>query len=174
MKTLQQETPDSVKRKEQAQGMMHLIEPDRKQMLTFYNHIHSIGADDHILVGDDKKKNRMVLHKWFKTLVINNQRFPRDINIEFVLSEFFEAILQNKIELKGFNLLAHTTAFHNWMDNYENQLRSKWWRKQNPNDRPKAIAPKSEDPEEIDTQQMKKNIKALYGGIPDEFQKYVD
>lgn len=116
----------------------------------------------------------MVLHKWFKTLVINNQRFPRDINIEFVLSEFFEAILQKKVELKGFNLLAHTTAFHNWMDNYENELRSKWWRKQNPNERPKAIAPKSEDPEEIDTEQMKKNIEALYGDVPDEFKKYVE
>lgn len=168
------QTPESIQRKGEAKGLMHLIEPTRRQMLVFYNHLHSIGADDHVLVSDDKKKNRMVLGKWFKTLVINNRRFPGDMDIDFVLSEFFEAILQKKVELKGFNLLAHTTAFHEWFDNYENDLRSKWWMKQNPNQRPKAITPRSEDPKEIDTEQMQKSIEALYGRVPSEFKKYLE
>lgn len=142
-------------------------------MSVIWEHFHSIGADAQV-VSDDKKKNRILLKRWFQTLVINNRRFPMDMDIDFVLSEFFEAILQKKVQIKGFNLLAHTTAFHNWIDNYENELRGKWWRNQNPNDRPKAIAPKSEDPEPIDTEQMERSIRALYGDVPESFKKYVE
>jgi hypothetical protein len=174
LETMSNETPKHIVKKSEADGILEQIQGTKRQFLTIYNHIHSIGADDHVLVGKNKEKNRMILQKWFQTLVIQNQRFPTDIPVDFVLQEFFNAILQKRVELKGFNLLAHMTAFHNWLDSCENELKGKWWRKQNPNQRPKEIAARSEDPEEIDTDQMKESIEALYGKVPENMKKYVE
>ena len=120
----------------------------------------------------------MLFNKWFQTLVIQNDRFPTDIPVEFVLQHFFDTILQQKIELKGFNLLAHMSAFHEYLDNYEHQLRGKWWQCQHPNERPNALperATVSDQEQQQSDEQRAKNLKKMYGAdeVPEHLQKFI-
>lgn len=170
------ETPQHVAKKGEAVGQLHLIKGTRDQLVEVYNHFHSIGADNQVLT-DSKKQNQMILQKWFQTLVMQNRRFPHDLPIDYVLREFFDAILQKQVELKGFNLLAHMTAFHEWIDNFEHSLRSKWFHQQNPQDRPKQITDKGtfdEVQKEQSAQQVSDSIKNMYGDdVPESLQKFV-
>ncbi|MDZ7658051.1 hypothetical protein [Fodinibius sp.] len=138
------ETPAEIETKAEAQGMMHLINPNRRQMAVLFDYVQSIGADKQLLSNhpdEEKKKtrNQAVFQKWFQTLVVQNGRFPRDIPIDFVLQHFAQCVVQNKVDIKGFNLREQVRAFHEYLDNYERELRGKWWQYQNPDQRPKAI-----------------------------------
>lgn len=165
MASFQSETPRTISKKEEAVGHVHLIEAKRSQMMVVYNHLHTIGADKQIL-SEDKDRNRQLLTKWFQTLVIQNQRFPMDIPVVFVLDEFFRAILQQKVALKGFNLLAHMQAFWEWLDGYEHELRGRWWVRQHPKARPRALpesASRSQQEEMESDEQRRKTLEAMYG-----------
>lgn len=177
LKGFQNETPKTIETKEEAHGQLHLIQAKRSQMKTIYNHIHSIGADKQLL-SEKKERNQMLFNKWFQTLVVQNSRFPTDIPVEFVLEEFFDAILQQKVEVKGFNLLAHMSAFHEYLDDYEHELRGKWWRHQNPDQRPNALPERGtvdEAEQQQSDEQRAKMLKRMYGAenVPEHLQKFI-
>lgn len=144
--------------------------------MAIMNHLHSIGADNSVLSEDDDT-NRKILYKWFNVLVLNNGRFPADLPIVFVLDELFNAILQQKVDLKGHNLHAHMQAFHSWIDRYEHGLRSKHWAKMNPNHRPKAIPAKgsfTEEQKQASAEEVSDSIKKMYGeNVPESMEKFV-
>lgn len=173
----QKETARTIQKKSEASGQRHLIEPSRQQLQILINHFHSIGADRQLL-SDDAEKNRALFVKWFQTLVIRNDRFPTDLPVVFVLEEFFEAILQRKVPLKGYNLLTHTSAFHEWIGNFEHQLKATFWHRQHPATRPKALPETgsfSEAAQQQSAEQRKKNMEKLYKGkIPEGLKKYLD
>lgn len=173
------ETPEQIQCRNEIQGQVHLIEATREQKLEIYNYLHSIGADSKVLSDNSKKRNQIILNKWFQMLVIRNERFPDDIPVNFVFSHFHEMVVQNKVKIKGFNLRAQIEAFHEYMDKWEYSLRKKWWMVQNPGDRPKAIAPTahiSEEEQEIDDAQRSKTIIDMYGtadNVPEALKRFV-
>lgn len=158
--------------------MVHFIEPSSDQLKVMLNHFHSIGADDHILTEDDSK-NKMILQKWFYQLVIRNNYFPMDLPVEFTLQQYFEAILQNEVPLKGFNLKAHIEAFERFMEEQEPAMRARWWRLQHPNQRPKSLpesASISEEEATASAVERSATLKNMFKaeGVPEHLKKYME
>lgn len=145
--------------------------------------MEAIGADKNVLSNHPEeeermKRNSMIYLKWFQALVIHNQRFPRDIPIRFVLAHFRRKVVQNAVKIQGFNLREQVRAFHEYLDNYDHELRGKWWQYQNPEGRPKAIpenATRSESEQEQSDKERAEMIKKMYGAneVPESLQKYI-
>lgn len=142
-------------------------------MMVIYNHFNSIGADNQLLVMDDsdpnrKSKNHITFHKWFQTLVVNNNRFPYDLPVNFVLKKFFDAILQpsSGVEIKGYNLLTHIQAFGTFLDSNRQSLREQYLRTVPHDQRPKELQSDNERSEEDQKNEDRKRISellAIYG-----------
>lgn len=172
-----QKTPTSVRFKNEAQGQMHLIEPSQEQAGELWQYLECIGADKNVL-SDDDNRNSMIFQRWFQALVIQNQRFPRDIPVKFVLAHFRRKVVQNDIQIKGFNLREQVRAFHEYLDNYERELRGKWWQYQNPDERPKAIPSKAtytEQEQELSDQERAQKLKNMFGAdeVPESLRKFI-
>jgi len=165
-----------IQTKNEAVGNTAYIKATRPQMLSLFNHLHSIGADNAVL-GDDSKANREVLNKWFQVLVVSNPRFPRDMPVEFVLDEFSMAILQQKVELVGHNLNAHMKAFYRWVDSYGNDLKSKYANTLRYEDRPKMLTETgsvSEEEQKANDHSVSEAVKRMYGDdVPEHLKKFV-
>lgn len=153
--------------------------------MSIYTHFYNIGADRQILVTSEdeetrKQRNRAILHKYFYILVVQNPLFPGDIPIVFVLDHFFELIVQNKIELKGYNPRSHIQAFHSYISNYKHELRSRWHAHQHPNSRSKALTPESSYSDQEKKQQKTNTLASLvniYGSkdkVPDNLKKFLE
>lgn len=169
--------PKTIKLRSEAKGVYHAIHPDKNQKLLLFNHFQTIGADTH-LISDSKERNAQILHKWFKALVVTNNRFPSDLPVNYVLDEFFEAILHRRVVLKGFNLAAHMEAFHKWIEEYERKIRAKHWHNMNPEARPKELAANatiSDEEAAISDAERVKQLKKMYGdNPPPSIQKWID
>lgn len=176
LEAMQYETPKNIEKKADALGVRELIEASHPQMLSIYTHFSAIGADSQLLTNK-KEYNRAILQKWYQTLVIQNKRFPMDLPIVFVLDEFFNAILQRQVDLKGYNLLAHITAFHEFIEKYNHTIRSKHWAKMNFKDRPLELKPafeKSEAQKEVDDERVAESIRIMYGKeVPESLKRFL-
>lgn len=176
------ETPSDVRFKSEAKGQRHLIQPTQGQVGVLSQYMKHIGADKNVLSSDPDedrrdKRNRMIYMEWFQALVIQNQRFPRNIPVKFVLAHFARKVVQNDVQIKGFNLREQVRAFHEYLDSYEHELRSKWWQYQHPGDRPKVLpesATISDEEQQASDEERAQTIKALYGadGVPESLNKF--
>ena len=169
--------------KNQAQGHTHLIEPSQEQAGQLAQYLQEIGADKNVLSQHHKeetrdKRNQMIYLKWFQALVIQNQQFPRDIPVKFVLAHFRRKVVQNDVQIKGFNLREQVRAMKEYLSEYEHELRGKWWQYRNPNERPKTLpasATVSEEERQQSDQQRTETIKNIYGAdeVPQHLQKFI-
>lgn len=151
------------------------VVPNKSQKLTFFDYWKTMGADDAILT-DDKTINNQILQKWFRVLVVRNDRFPKDIPVEFVLDRFFDACTYHKITVKGHNLMAHTRAFNEYMNEYGDKLRGDWWHSRP--DKPKELTPTgtvNDEENKISNEQRVKNLKFIYGdNMPESIKALIE
>lgn len=174
LRNIQTKTPETIAIKSEAVGQLHLIEPTRQQLMTIFEHLQTIGAEEAMLT-DSKQINRSILSKWFQQLVLRNDSFPHDLPIKFVLSEFFEAIWQGRVQRDGNNLSTHIKAFRIWIGGYEQTIRSKYYHRQNPSNRKKELPEFTAEYDESSTGERKKTLKRMYGdNIPDHLKKYAE
>lgn len=172
MENFQTKTPDTIVRKADATGKLHLIEPTRQQLMVIFEHLQAIGAEEALLT-DSKAINRAILSKWFQQLVIRNDLFPHDLPVRFVLAEFFEAIWQGRVERKGNNLAAHLKAFRIWIGGYEQSIRRRYFHQTHPAERQKALPEFSDAPDE--RADPKQTLQRMYkGDIPENLRKYAE
>lgn len=154
------EKPKSIVKRSDANGIN--VIPCKNQMLSFVDYWKTMGADDSILT-DRKDANRQILQKWFRVLVVNNDRFPKDIPVLFVLERFFNACIYHKIQVKGHNLMAHTRAFNEFMNEYGQKLYADWWHERP--DKPKELTPTatvSRSELKSDNTERIKTLKIIY------------
>jgi hypothetical protein len=151
------------------------VMPDKSQMLSFVDYWKTMGADDTILT-DKKEANRQIIQKWFRVMVVRNDRFPKDIPVLFVLDRFFNACIYHKIQVKGHNLMAHTRAFNEFMERYGQKLYTDWWHARP--DKPKELTVNgSFKDEEIQSSNKERieTLKNIYGdNMPDGIKSLIE
>jgi len=153
-------------------------------MQILYEYMKDIGADASLLSASsdtevERERNQAVFNKWFQTIVVQNNRFPQDIPITLVLRHFSRMVVQNKVQIKGYNLREQVRAFHTYLDNWEHELRGKWWQYQNPGDRPKplpAFASVSTQEQAQSDEERGQMIHKMYGAedVPESLQKFTN
>lgn len=157
-----------IQKRSEISGFLEAIKPSNNQKLIIVNHWHTIGADRQ-LMSDTDELNRAIVNKWFNVLVVDNDLFPTDLPINFVLDEFFRAIVKHKVEVKGFNLMAHTKAFRFYISEYETELRRTYFHKTNPDKRQKTLpesASKSAEEIQSDSKKLYEFLDNTYGENP--------
>ena len=169
--SFKEKTPTNVRFKSEAKGQRYLIEPTQEQAGQLSQYLAEIGADKNVLSQHPneetrRQRNQMTYLKWFQGLVIKNRQFPDDIPVKFVLAHFREKVVQNDVSIKGFNLREQVRAMKEYLSEYEDELRGKWWQYQNPNARPKAIpehTTRSKEQEAQSDQERRKNLEMIFG-----------
>lgn len=118
------------------------------------NFLQSIGADNEL--PDDHGPQVEYLNHFHNQLAVNNPIWPEDMSFEFVYAHFVNALMYNRVELRGHNIHAFITAFKNWItqQGVEDLLREKWNRN-NPAPEPEKLQPAYEGTQdEIDMNRL--------------------
>lgn len=102
------------------------------------NFLQSIGADNELPY--DYKSQVQWLNHFHTQLAVNNPLWPEDMSFGHVYSHFVNAIMYNRVELRGHNIHAFITAFRDWItqSGVEENLREKWNRR-HPDRAPKQL-----------------------------------
>lgn len=132
--------------------------------------LQSVGADNEI--PDNKADRVSWLNHFHMQLAVNNPLWPEDMSFEFVYSKFVNAIMYDRVQIKGHNVKEFIHAFKRWItqSGIIDDLRQRWY-EMNPEKRPKALpmsASMSED-EKVKTDRERASfLREMYGENPPE------
>lgn len=145
------------------------------------NFLQTLGADNEI--PEDYAAQRGWLNHFHQQVAVNNPLWPEDMDFEFVYRNFVNAVMYNRVGLKGHNVHAFITAFRDWItqSGVEHSLREKWNR-MNPEKKPEQLSETSQSnrvegrpndcfdwpPEEV------KKTYQQYINLPFDWQEMVD
>lgn len=99
-----------------------------------------IGADQKMPTEREDLKGYIM--RWHCHVCILNDLFPADMPYGFVYNHFFNAVIQNKVEIKGYNVRAQIAAFNEWWQSRGNWVREQY-NIQHPGNQPKQIGDSS-------------------------------
>lgn len=120
----------------------------------------SIGADNEL--PEDKSKRISYINEFHNKVAVNNPLFPEDLPFGFVYGAFVNAVMYDRVELKGHNIHAFISAFKRWITQMgvEDNLRESYYR-ENPEARPNKKEPESTKLEDWPDQWIKEQYETI-------------
>ena len=87
---------------------------------------------------------------------VKNEHWPNDLPFGFVYGTFLNAIVQDRIELKGYNVASHISAFKKWITQMgvKDNLYKVYYQS-NPEARPKELKGRDEGEEDEKTVELR-------------------
>lgn len=132
--------------------------------------LQSVGADNEI--PENKADRVSWLNHFHMQLAVNNPLWPEDMSFEFIYSKFVNAIMYDRVQIKGHNVKEFIHAFKRWItqSGVMDDLRQRWY-EMNPEKAPKtlpAMASMSEEEREQSDRERASFLRKMYGENPPE------
>lgn len=94
------------------------------------NFMQSIGADNEL--PTDHAKQVQWLNHFHRQLAVNNPLWPEKMDFEFVYAAFANAVIYDRVTVKGHNIHAFISAFKDFIMSEGDKLDQDWIRKTTP------------------------------------------